>query len=294
MTSDEPATGNRKRRRRKSKREPRTDGHRPSRHAVRSRGRRIRDGMLEGVATYWYFYGFFLICGLALLAGSAPRHYAFTSSARALLHDLRSLPAASARTTGERSILEGTIAADEKPIFRHFVAYMKYSRRSGGRDRPSYWQADGGRIAAFHIRTGTGTVRIARPTYHFTPAAKIGTWSWLQFGSLLHEWDHADRRDGAEPGGARTSIEYRGLVPGRPVLAIGRMDRMGRFDAERVIAGTREGLTARVEQIASARATGMGIYYWSTILALAIIVLTAGLWLFGFARLVREHLRAAR
>ncbi len=209
---------------------------------------RIRSALAES----WRVFGTALLLASVLLLASAPIYLSETRSAARWQARLAALPSAdAAHPPGTAAVLEGRIAPSTQPLFRHFAAYVRETHRGAGRGS-SWWIVEDTAKAILTLDTATGPVQLADADYAFSPMQD----PMLPFApewrdEIVRDWDHVSAREGAEPGQPPEKVRYRGLVPGEPVLAIGRTAAGGRFDADHVVAGDRQSLAAHLAHMAS-------------------------------------------
>jgi hypothetical protein len=222
-------------------------------------------------------FGLFALFCLAFLLGSAPEYFAVSSSAAEMRHEIVTLPDAHGQPAGTRAVLSGTIAPDTKPLFRHFVAFIKEGYRSGGRGQRSFWAPEaGGLIQQLRLIDGAKEGWIENTTYEFSPS--IGKF-FIGPGREVHpRWDHMQARDGEVEGGSQAYTRYRGFVVGGAVTAVGTVTPDGFLDAEYEVA-------AALAEIASGRTEP--VLYWCMMIGLVALGVVIALF-------CRSRWRAAR
>jgi hypothetical protein len=239
--------------------------------------------LVDNGVDYLRTYGVGVALCAVFILGAAPEYLAVTSAARNLADDVRSLPDAANSPAGSRALLDGTIADDAEPVFRHFVAYVKESYVRGRGSMRSYWAHEEGLISAFVVVSGARRIALAEPDYEFTPYADVWPVTWLMGARpVLEDWDHVEHRDGDAPGGSQQFTRHRGFVAGGPVIAIGHSVSRDRFDADIVLTGPREETLARLDVIAGG--AGLGAYFWCMVAGLALLALILGFWVRALVR----------
>lgn len=245
------------------------------------RSRHVRSEILYSLR----FLGVGLLLCAALFVGSGPLYLARTQSAERWLAQLTALPDSPGQP-GARIAIEGHIAHDATALFRRFVAYVYETHRSA-RSPSSWWVQESEQKSAFEIDTRHGRLRLGSADYAFTPwldswPAGRSTWS----DSLVADWDHTDKREGATPGSTADKVRYRGFVAGGPVVVIGRQTADSVIDAEYVIGGTRSELRAKLSRMAAGDGDPTG--YWFMVAAMVVAGVLTLAWIAFAAWLIRS------
>jgi hypothetical protein len=180
-------------------------------------------------------------------------------NARQRVAEIAALPIAASLRVGERAILEGRIARDGPVLADGFVAYERRQQQRSGTIASRETQP-------LRIETDGGVVLIVNSDYAFD--------EWVS------NWGHVSR-DFPPSGLTQGGGTVQGLVPGEILMAIGRFNSIGGFEAEGIVAGPRERYFAAV----AARIAREWTVAWPGLLISPILIGYAA-WL--FRRIVRE------
>jgi hypothetical protein len=133
-------------------------------------------------------------------------------------NEIVALPDVRLAKKGERALVEGEISKDVPSLAHEFVAYVeRESRKNSNR-------VVGGQIQPLRILAAHGVVEIVNNDYAFDP--------WLA------RWGHLSR-EVSPPGWTAGAITAQGFLQGYSIVAIGRMNEAGGFDAETIAVGPR-------------------------------------------------------
>ncbi|MEI7771845.1 MAG: hypothetical protein WCI67_17770 [Chloroflexales bacterium] len=154
---------------------------------------------------------------------------------------------------GKEILVEGALSARNKPRFRDFVAYTREEYRGSDKDGHAKWSEDERVTPPLLVDLAAGAVQIGNDDYRISgPHATWQEGSTLVWNGLLGEG----------------TKRYRGLVAGRPAMAIGIVRRGAEgaeLQAELVFGGTRAAYiaaqrdTARFMPIIGAILGGVGV-----------------------------------
>jgi hypothetical protein len=215
-----------------------------------------------------------------LFVVSALVYFPETSFAGQWRDMIRALPEPSGQQPGTRVLVEGRVAADAKPVFQHFVAFVEEAYNSGTKQSASRWALNDARATPFAIETQKGRMELEIRHFWFTPWRTF--WKYWNH-VLLPDWDHIDKRLNAPAQGLR----YRGLVPGGPVVAIGTLNAERKFTPEFVMAGTRQSLLDETNARTAGKAHQTQV--WFMIAGVLGTLLTALVWAVAVLRAWRAR-----
>lgn len=190
-----------------------------------------------------------LLCILA--AGLTLHHISQVAATRSLV---QTLPDVREAAPGELAVLDGRIPASEEARYKEFVGYVRFRTRG--------WNSQlGGATPQFSVDTGSRAYRITNTDY----ALDRLIWNWT---------DH--RRVDAEVTTWQREVIIQGLVPGSPVMAVGRLrsSEGGALDfhAESVVGLSRAAYLDRLDTDRTRH------WRWAGILAILTPVLLSLCW----------------
>jgi hypothetical protein len=192
----------------------------------------------------WWMW---LACSLVVLVVLAR----YVGATRTAGNWVQRLEGAAASVPNGMVIVDGRIAASARPIHGEFVSFVEERfRTSGGRSSTRSWRVERMENGVFDVDTATARLAVVNTNYAHSPWWNL--WPLSESGHLgaempiFADWDHAGNRR------MTGEIErLRGLVPGQPVVIVGRMAGTTQIEARYVVAGPPAHRLAEARRVAS-------------------------------------------